>query len=250
MNKPVPRSFFRLVLWEIENSLSLPVLSLIVASAILAVLVQSTSIRNFSHNYSDLSTGARTIFLILTFVACTLFSHSFAGSFGRGDLKRMLSYPVKRWQIFISKVLALNMIIFGVYASAYAMNLYINAISLLEPMFYVSLFAIFLQLLFVCAISVGVSMIAKSELMSIVVSFLLIFGLDEAFDLDSFFTSNGRFSNIFGYFEQITHPSSQIAPPVPVTFGQFTDSILFPLLTAIFTLVVVFIYFTRKMEVD
>jgi ABC-type transport system involved in multi-copper enzyme maturation permease subunit len=249
MNKS-PNAFFRLVLWEFENSLSLPVLSLIVASAILAVLIQSTTIIGFSHNYGDLSTGARTIFLILTFVTCTLFSHSFAGSFGRGDLKRMLSYPVKRWQIFISKVFALNLIIFGVYASAYAMNLYINAISLLEPMFYVSLFAIFLQLLFVCAVSVGISMISKSELMSIVVSFLLIFGLDEAFDFDAFYTSNGRFSNIFGYFEQITHPGSQIANPVPVTFGQFTDSIVFPLVTATVTLAVVFVYFTRKMEVD
>jgi ABC-type transport system involved in multi-copper enzyme maturation permease subunit len=251
MNKPAPKTFFRLVLWEIENCLNLPVLSLIVASAILAVLVQSTSITGFTHNYGDLSTGARTIFLILTFVTCTLFSHSFAGSFGRGDLKRMLSYPVKRWQIFISKVFALNLIIFGIYASAYAMNLYINAISLLEPMFYVSLFTIFLQLLFVCAISVGVSLIAKSELMSIVVSFLLIFGLDNAFNFDAIFTSMGRFSNIFGYFAQITHPGSLIrVSPVPVTFEQFTGSIVFPLLTAVVVLGLVFVYFTRKMEVD
>jgi len=248
MNKS-PNAFFRLVLWEIENSLSLPVLSLIVASAILAVLVQSTSITEFSHYYGDLSTGARTIFLILTFVACTLFSHSFAGSFGRGDLKRMLSYPVKRWQIFISKFLALSLIIFGVYASAYAMNLYINAISLLEPMFYVSLFAIFLQLLFVCAVSVGVSMIAKSEFMSIVVSFLLIFGLDNSFSFDNL-TSIGRFRNIFGYFEPITHPGAPSGSLAAVTFDQFAGSIVFPLLTAVVVLGIVFVYFTRKMEVD
>ena len=247
MNKPL-KTFSQLSLWEIENCLSLPVLSLIVASAIIAVLVQSKSITGFSHNYSDLSTGASTIFLILTLVTCTLFSHSFAGSFGRGDLKIMLSYPVKRWQIFVSKVFALNLIIFGIYASAYAMNLYINAISLLEPMFYVSLFTIFLQLLFVCAISVGISMIAKSELISIVVSFLLIFGLDNTFHDN--FTSIGRFSNIFGYFEQITHPGSHSVSPIAITFEQFTGSILFPLLTAVVVLGIVFVYFTRKMEVD
>jgi len=247
--KPAPKTFSRLFLWEIENLLNLPVLALIVASAILAVLVQSTSITGFTHNYGDLSTGARTIFLILTFVTCTLFSHSFAGSFGRGDLKRMLSYPVKRWQIFISKVFALNLIIFGIYASAYAMNLYINAICLIEPMFYVSLFTIFLQLLFVSAVSVGVSMIAKSELVSIVVSFLLIFGLDNSFN-SSIFSSNGRFTNIFGYFEQITHPGSHSVSLVPPTFEEFTGSILFPLLSAVVVLVVVFVYFTRKMEVD
>jgi ABC-type transport system involved in multi-copper enzyme maturation permease subunit len=248
--KTAPKTFSRLFIWEIENCLNLPVLALIVASAILAVLVQSKAITEFSHNYSDLSTGANTIFLILTLVTCTLFSHSFAGSFGRGDLKRMLSYPVKRWQIFISKVLALNLVIFGIYASAYSMNLYINAISLLEPMFYVSLFTIFLQLLFVCAISVGISMIAKSELISIVVSFLLIFGLDNTFNFDNNLTSIGRFSNIFGYFEQITHPGSRSMGLLPVTFEQFTGSILFPLLTAVVVLGIVFVYFTRKMEVD
>lgn len=251
MNKPAPKAFSQLVLWEIENCLNLPILSLIVASAILAVLVQSTTITGFTHNYSDLSTGVYTIFLILTLVTCTLFSHSFAGSFGRGDLKRMLSYPVKRWQIFLSKVFALNLIIFGIYSSAYAMNLYINSISLLEPMFYVSLLAIFLQLMFVCAISVGISMIAKSELISIVVSFLLIFGLDNSFHFDDNLTSMGRFSNIFGYFEQITHPISQGSSSlVPVTFEQFTGSIVFPLITAVVVLGLVFVYFTRKMEVD
>jgi hypothetical protein len=147
-------------------------------------------------------------------------------------------------------VFALNLIIFGIYASAYAMNLYINAISLLEPMFYVSLFTIFLQLLFVCAISVGISMIAKSELISIVVSFLLIFGLDNSFNFNDIFTSIGRFSNIFGYFEQITHPGGHYASPIAVTFEQFTGSIVFPLLTAVVVLGIVFVYFTRKMEVD
>ncbi len=244
-----PKTFSRLFLWEIENCLNLPVLALIVASAILAVLVQSKSISGFSHNYTDLTTGASTIFLILTLVTCTLFSHSFAGSFGRGDLKRMLSYPVKRWQIFVSKVFALNLIIFGIYASAYSMNLYINAISLLEPMFYVSLFTIFLQLLFVCAISVGISMIAKSELISIVVSFLLIFGLDNSFN-SSIFSSIGRFNNIFGYFEQIIHPGGHSVSSMAVTFEQFTGSIVFPLLTAVVVLMIVFVYFTRKMEVD
>ncbi|XHH09023.1 MAG: ABC transporter permease [Candidatus Bathyarchaeia archaeon] len=250
MNKTPPKTFSRLFLWEIENCLNLPALALIVASAILAVLVQSKSITGFSHNYSDLSTGTSTIFLILTLVTCTLFSHSFAGSFGRGDLKRMLSYPVKRWQIFVSKVFALNLIIFGTYASAYAINLYINAISLIEPMFYVSLFTIFLQLLFVCAVSAGISMIAKNELISIVVSFLLIFGLDNAFYFGNIFTSIGRFINIFGYFEQVTHPGGHSVSSVAVTFEQFTGSIAFPVLTAVVVLGIVFVYFTRKMEVD
>ncbi|MGD6808331.1 MAG: ABC transporter permease [Candidatus Bathyarchaeia archaeon] len=250
MNKTVPKTFFRLVLWEIENCLNLPVLSLIVASAIIAVLIQSTFIQGFTHSYVELYTGASTIFLILTLVTCTLFSHSFAGSFGRGDLKTMLSYPVKRWQVFLSKVFALNLIIFSIYASAYAINLYVNSISLLEPLFYVSLFAIFLQLMFVCAVSTGISMLTKNELMSIIVSFMLLLGLDTAFSYDSIFSSIGRFRFIFGYLEQLTHIGPYKTSPIAITFEQFTSSIVFPLLIATVALVVVFVYFTRKMEVD
>jgi ABC-type transport system involved in multi-copper enzyme maturation permease subunit len=249
MSKPPPKTFPRLILWEIENNLSLPILSLIVASAIVAVLLQTSSTIPTTNNYLELYFGVNSIFLLLTFVTCTLFSHSFAGSFARGDLKRLLSYPVKRWQVFLSKVFALNLIIFSIYAIAYSLNFYIYQTSLLEPLFYVSLFAIFLQLFFVCAVAVGISMIAKNELMSIVVSFMILFGLDSIFGYSSSFSSMGRFTGIFGYFEQITHGSSTPIF-VNVSFEKFVGSIVFPLLTAVIVLVVVFVYFTRKMEVD
>ena len=251
MSKSTPRTFSRLVLWEIEGCLSLPILSLIVASAIIAVLIQSSSTWSLDNSYINLYSGTSTIFLILTIVASTLFSHSFAGSLGRGELKRMLSYPVKRWQVFISKVIALTLIVFGAYASAFTLNLYLSSLSLLEPMFYVSLFAIFLQLLLVCAVSVGISMVTRSELLSIIVSFLLVLGLDNAFGARSFFTSGGRFRYIFGYFEQITHPNFYYPlTDTPVTVEQAGISIAIPVLVAAVALTAVFVYFTRKMEVD
>ncbi|MDR2719292.1 MAG: ABC transporter permease [Nitrososphaerota archaeon] len=249
MNKPHPKTFSRLILWEIENNLNLPSLALIVASAIIAVLVQSATTAKFTHSYTDLYIDTSTI-LILTLVTCTLFSHSFAGSFGKGDLKRTLSYPVKRWQVFLSKTIAINLIIFSIYASAYAMNLYINAANLLEPMFYVPLFAMYLQLLFACAISVGISMITKNELISLITSFLLLLGLDNTFNFNSIFTSGARFRFIFGYFEQIFHSGAHSISDIPITFEQFTGSILFPLLTSTVVMIVAFIYFTRKLEVD
>jgi len=251
MSKACPRTFSRLVLWEIEGCLNLPILSLIVASAIIAVLVQSASPWSLANSYINLYSGTSTIFLILTLVASTLFSHSFSGGLGRGELKRMLSYPVKRWQIFLSKVIALNLIVFLAYASAFTLNLYLSSLSLLEPLFYVSLFTMFLHLLLVCTISVCISMISKSELMSILVSFLLVLGLDNAFDFRSYFSSSGRFTYIFGYFEQLTHPNfSYMITNPPATAEQATISIAIPLLVAAIALTAVFVYFTRKMEVD
>ena len=251
MNKTAPKTFSRLVLWEIENNLNLPLLALIISSAILAVLVQSAEPSGTIHSYVNLNNGMNILFLILTLITCILFSRSFAGSFSKGELKRMLSYPVKRWHVFLSKIVAFNLIIFSIYAPVYTVNLYLNSISLLEPLYYAALFAIFLQLLFVCAISVSISMVTKSELISMVTSFLLFLGLDNFFDNNSVFSSIGRFKFILGYLEQITRTGPyQISPDVLITFEQFTSSIVFSLLTAIVGLTVVFIYFTRKMEVD
>ena len=249
MNKSNPRTFQRLVLWEIEECLNLPLLSLIIASAIIAVLVQTSSNRALANSYINLYDGSSTIFLILTLVASILFSHSFAGSLGKGELKRMLSYPVKRWQVFLSKVIAINLIVFGVYASAFTLNLYLSSLSVFEPLFYVSLFVMFLQLLVVCAIGVAISLITKSEVMSILTSFLLILGIDYNLGVNSYFSSQGRFMYIFGYFEQAAH-NTNMAINTPVTFEQVALSIAIPIVVVAVALTAAFVYFTRKMEVD
>jgi len=249
VNKSNPRTFQRLVLWEIEECLNLPLLSLIIASAIIAVLVQTSSNRALANSYINLYDGSSTIFLILTLIACTLFSHSFTGSLGKGELKRMLSYPVKRWQVFLSKVIAINLIVFGVYASAFTLNLYLSSLSVFEPLFYVSLFVMFLQLLLVCAVGVAVSLITRSEVMSILTSFLLILGIDYNLGVNSYFSSQGRFRYIFGYFEQAVHNTS-MAINTPVTFEQVTLSIAIPIAVVAVALTAAFVYFTRKMEVD
>jgi len=252
MNKTKPKIFSRLLLWELEGNLTPPFLSLIIASAIIAVLSQQSPYPD-QLSYVNLYFGAINLTFFLTFVACILFSHSFAGSFGRGELKRMLSYPVKRWQVFLSKVMALNIILFSIYAVVYALNFYLNPISLTEPLFYVSLFVIFLQLLMVSTVSVGVSMITKSELISIFATFLLFLGLDNALDYTSIFygvfSSEGRFRYIFGYFEQITRIDSWFFVD-PVTLEQVLVSMIVPFVIAVVVLLASLIYFTRTLEVD
>jgi ABC-type transport system involved in multi-copper enzyme maturation permease subunit len=251
VNKAKPKIFSRLFFWELEGNLTLPFLSLIIASAIIAVLSQQ-NVYPDPMSYINLYSGAINITFFLTFVACILFSHSFAGSFGRGELKRMLSYPVKRWQVFLSKVMALNIILFSVYTVVYALNFYLNPIGLLEPLFYVSLFVMFLQLLLVSAVSVCVSMITKSELISILATFLLFLGLDNALDYNSIFysvfSSAGRLRYIFGYFEQITRDSWFFVDPI--TLEQASVSMIIPFVIAVVVLLASFIYFTRKLEVD
>jgi hypothetical protein len=111
----------------------------------------------------------------------------------------------------------------------------------------------FLQLLLVSAVSVGVSMITKSELVSILATFLLFLGLDQALDYNSIFygvfSSAGRLRHIFGYFEQITRLDSWFFVD-PITLEQASVSMIMPFVIAVVVLLASFIYFTRKMEVD
>lgn len=243
-------SFIRLIRWELEEYLSLPVLSFIIASAILAVLVQASSGFLPGSNYVNLYHGSGTVFMILTLVAGAFFSRSFAGSLGRGETKLLLSYPVKRWELFLSKVTALFVVIFVIYSTAYSMHLYLDGISLFEPMFYLTLFAFLLQLMIACGVSVAVSMVTKNEIMSMMASVLLLLGIDNIAGTQNYLSSQGRFRFLFQYFGELTHG----APPLGDEFIVTTDDIVIlvsiPVLVFVVLLFLSFVYFTRVMEVD
>jgi hypothetical protein len=119
------------------------------------------------------------------------------------------------------------------------MHFYLSALNFFEPLFYVSLFVIFLQLLLVAAISVVVSVITRSEVMSILTSFLLILGIDYTMGINSYFSSQGRFTYIFGYFEQTIHHTN-MAIQAPVTLEQLAFSIALPLVIAVIALPLTF----------
>jgi hypothetical protein len=109
----------------------------------------------------------------------------------------------------------------------------------------------FLHLLLVCTVSIGISLLTGSEIISTMVSFLLVLGLDNAFDFRSYFSSQGRFTYIFGYFEQLTHLDSFfMLTNSPVTVEEVAISIAIPILVTTVGLTTAFIYFTRKMEID
>lgn len=243
-------SFIRLIRWELEEYLSLPVLSFIIASAILAVLVQASSGFLPGSNYVNLYHGSGTVFMILTLVAGAFFSRSFAGSLGRGELKVLLSYPIKRWQLFLSKVTALFVVIFVIYSTAYSMHLYLDGISLFEPMFYLTLFAFLLQLMLACGVSVAVSMVTKNEIMSMMASVLLLLGIDNVAGTQNYLSSQGRFRFLFQYFGELTHGAPPLGNELIVTADDIVIVVSIPVLVFVVLLFLSFVYFTRIMEVD
>jgi ABC-type transport system involved in multi-copper enzyme maturation permease subunit len=243
-------SFIRLIRWELEEYLSLPVLSFIIASAILAVLVQASSGFLPGSNYVNLYHGSGTVFMILTLVAGAFFSRSFAGSLGRGETKLLLSYPVKRWELFLSKVTALFVVIFVIYSTAYSMHLYLDGISLFEPMFYLTLFAFLLQLMIACGVSVAVSMVTKNEIMSMMASVLLLLGIDNIAGTQNYLSSQGRFRFLFQYFGELTHGAPPLGDEFIVTADDIVILVSIPVLVFVVLLFLSFVYFTRVMEVD
>jgi ABC-type transport system involved in multi-copper enzyme maturation permease subunit len=244
------KGFFGLVRWEIDEYLNLPVLAFLIASAIIAVLAINTSNLSPDRNYINLYYGSDTVFVILTLVSSAFFSRSFAGSMERGEVKLMLSYPIRRGQLFLSKFTAMFLVVFVTYGLAYSLHLYIDALSLFEPMFYLSLFAFFLQLLLACAVSVALSLVTKSEVMSILAAVLFLLGIDSLSGSGNYLSAQGRFRFLFQYFGELTHGSLSLGDNFVVTSEDIVITVLVPIIIFISLLILSFAYFTRVMEVD
>ncbi len=240
--------FLGLIRWEIEEYLSLPLLIFLVASAIIATL----SYTYFSPPtpYYNLFFGSGTVLLILALVAGAFFARSYAGSIGRGETKLMLSYPIKRSELFLSKFTALFLVVFAIYIPIYYLHVYIDGIAAFDPLVFLTLFGLLLELMLSCSVAVGISMVTKNEIMSILATVLLLFGLDSILGYNNVLSAEGRVYYLLQYFGQQLHGM----PPIPGTTGVTANDTLLAVLIPFVAFGVLiggsYVYFTRVMEVD
>ncbi len=239
-----------LFLWEFEHYLSTPVLVFIIASAIIAVLIQTLSTIDPTISYVNLYLGSTNVILFLTIISGALFSRSFGGGIGRGEVKLLLSYPNKRWQIFTAKFLSLFLVIFPVYFGSYCLHIYLDALNIFDPMFFVSILALLIQLLLVSSIAICVSMVIKSEIMSILATILLFLGIESIAGAQSLFSSNGRFFMLFQYFGKMSHGTPPFGETIVVSTSSVITIIAVPLGISISLLILSFVYFNKLLEVD
>jgi len=246
------RTFCGLVRWAFEEYLSFPMLEVLIASAVIGVLAQTTIVIHFQHNYSVLYQMTGTLFMFITFSVSAVSARGFAGSSSKGEDKLLLSYPVKRWHLFVSRFIALFFTFIAVFFAAYSMHIYLSVLSPFEPLFYVGLFGLFLQILLVCAITIAISMFTKNEAISILSSVLLLIGIDSITGGYSYLSAEGRLKYISAYFgEYILGKSTAGTEQLFVlTTEGLIVAISLPLLISLFLLVMSFAYFTRFMEVD
>lgn len=252
-NEMMPTKQFReLITWELEEYMAFPILELLIFIAICTILSPTIIETSPALSYSNLLSGIQTVFLFLIFVAGAIFCHSYAGSISKGETKMILSYPVRRGYLFLSKFTALFTVLFAVYASVFAAQIYLLALNPFEPLFYASLLFVALQLLLVCAISTTLSIITKNEMLSILVSALLLFGLENIAARISVVSFTGRFTTGFAFVSQQVHgvlPSGIGLTSAP-TIGDTLLGVFVTIGMSFFLFVLSYMYYTRKMEID
>lgn len=223
---------------------------MLVSSAILSTLAQPNRGIRPDFIFLNLYQASDIVFLFLTFCACAFLSRSFAGSLGKGETKMLLSYPLKRWQLFLSKFTAVFLAVFFTFGIAYSLHIYLDSLSLLEPMFYLTLFVFLLQLLIICAVTLAISMLVKNEIMSLLASILLLLGIDNIVAGQSYISTQERFRVLFGYFGELTHDIKPFGETFIVPADDAFFAILGPILIFVILIVFSFVYFVRFMEVD
>lgn len=245
-----PKIFTELMRWELEEYTSFPMLEILILVAVYSILTMPIGEILSVKSYSNLHWGIQTVFLFLIFGVGAVFSRSFSGSFAKGETKLLLSYPVKRWQLFLSKFTALFLVLLAVYGAVFFAQVYLLSLSLFEPMLYVSLLGLLLQLVLFSAVTIVLSLTVKNEIISILASILLLYGLESMSSGGSYWSSTGRFKILFGYFGILTHgelPSGLMTIP---SLEDAVAAVSIPLGLSAILLILSLLYFTRVMEID
>jgi ABC-type transport system involved in multi-copper enzyme maturation permease subunit len=235
----------RLLIWELEETFAFPMLEVIVVIAIFTVLTPTIIEFSSASSYYNLTSGIQSIFVFLIFITGVLFCHSYAGGISRGETKMVLSYPVQRSKLFAAKFIALFTVLAIVYIGVFALQVPLLALYPFEPMFYASFLLVLLQLLLVCTIATVLSVVTKNEVISILASALLLFGIESVASSESLVTFTGRFTSGFKFARQYLQGGYS---STPLTDGLF--SVIAVAAVSVLLLVFSYVYFTRKMEID
>lgn len=241
--------FLDLMRWELEEYLNLPLLAFLVASAIVVVLIDTGNPGSY-RDYTTLLYGSDTVLLILALVAGAFFARSYAGSIGRGEAKIMLSYPMKRWQLFFSKFTALFLVTYAIYASAFSLHIYLDGLTVFAPMVLLTLFGLLLELMLACSVAIGISMVTKNEIISVLATVLMLFGVDSVLGYHNILSADGRVFYLLQYFGEQLYGTLPFTSFSAVTANETLLAVVAPIAIFVVLIVGAFLYFTRFMEVD
>lgn len=239
------KRFLKLIVWEFEEFLSFPILEFLIASIVFLVLFQPITHYQFSTTWMNLKGSNSVLVIFVIFIAGTIFSRSFAGSLDRGEIKMLLSYPIKRWELFLTKFITQIFVLSSAYLVIFSLNIPLMELSPFGPMFYASILGLLLHLMVVCTVATAISLLVKKETITVLVSTIFLFGLETIAGNHSFLSGTGRSDIIFKFVKQSISTSSQ-----SIAFQEFALALLLPIVTSVFLFLLSLIYFSFIMEVD
>jgi hypothetical protein len=129
-------------------------------------------------------------------------------------------------------------------------HFYIGGLTAYLPMVFLAGFSLLLQLMLICSVAITVSMVTKSEIMSILSAIMLISGIDTIAGYSSLLSAHGRLFNILQHFGNQLYGMYPFGDNQIVTANEVGIAILVPLTVFAILTVGSFLYFTRYMEVD
>ena len=241
-------SLLRLVLLEFEGYWSFPVFELVLFAAFFSILNQPA--QTMITGYSNLNRGIYGIGILLQILIVGLIvPRSFAGSISRREIVVLLSYPVKRWTLLLSKILANFLPLMALLSCAIFAAVPLLGLSLLEAAPYALILTASIQLLFLFSIAMFISVIVKNEIVSIFVFLLLMLGIEfNPLTMSGPFTYLTQIRSndiLYQYLAGVFYNS-----PSAYGFDQFISALSFILLVSFLLITSVFVYYVHVMQVD
>ncbi|MHA1721999.1 MAG: ABC transporter permease [Candidatus Baldrarchaeia archaeon] len=255
--------FFTLLLWEFDENFSFPVFEVLVFVAIFFLIgFTSQSMHPYMvwvpvfdmpfYGYLDSSlTGCAFISMFFTGF---LFARNIAGKFSNREMKTLLSYPVKRRDLFLSKFFANFIVLYLLFGSVLVFDAVLTGFSVFSPLVGFTLLSLLIGLMFLCSVSMTISLLIKNEALSFFGVFFLIYGLEYYVSglrkpYNTCFSVSHGSVNIAAYLLRMYY-SGKASLFSYITFKMFLLSLGFQISIIVILMVVSFVYFVYFLEVD
>ena len=240
-----------LLSWEIEENLSFPILEFLVFISIVFSLFVYNPAFDFTVNdfLIFLSISAYPLLISVSL----LYAKSYGESLSNGKIKLLLSYPVRRCEVFLAKYLTNFFFLFLTFSIILLFNAYLNQIETFSVVI-ISVSALLIVIFLFSAVATLISLIIKSNALSAITIFAIFFGFDNI---------TARLDKPYNIIFSLTQGGYNIAKDIisqqniglqllvkGITENTFMATLIFNIGTAAVAFIVSFIYFVYFMEVD
>jgi ABC-type transport system involved in multi-copper enzyme maturation permease subunit len=231
------KKLLQLMHWELEEIWRFPALELFVAIVVFFAL--NTPRSDITYTFSNFQ-----LFIIQVILVAVFYARSVASCIEKREILVLLSNPIKRTSLFLSKFLTNLLIIFLICASVVVAGSYLMFLEPWDTKVFIGLLIVFINILFLSTLSFTSSLILKTTwggtILPVIIYFGLAFGIPQSADFPRVIPPTGS-NVIFDYLTRTAYSQ--------YTFEEFIVALAFPIIASTILLLAAFLYF-RRMEID